>query len=85
MTHCLKTWPEYYKSVIDGSKPFEVRQNDRSFHVGDTLILQEYDPEKKQYTGQETEFSVTYILVGGAFGVEDGYVVMGLRQPERYV
>ena len=37
-THQLKTWPEYFASIIDGTKMFEVRKADRSFKVGDTLL-----------------------------------------------
>jgi len=79
MTHTLKTWPRYYKCVVDGSKPFEVRKYDRLFHLGDTLILQEYEPENSRYTGKESEFIVTYILHGGEFGIQDGYCVMGIK------
>ena len=42
MTHFLKTKPEYYQAVIDGSKPFEIRKNDRKFKTGDKVCLMEY-------------------------------------------
>lgn len=79
MTHELKTWPEYYDAVVSGQKTFEVRKSDREFSAGDTLFLQCYDPETAAYMGQQIEVKVTYILRGGAFGVQDGYVVMGIR------
>ncbi len=79
MIHELKTWPKYYLAIIDGNKNFEVRKADRDFKVGDTLLLQEYDPEKKEYTGEEVYARVTYILQGGNFGIEEGYVVMGIQ------
>ena len=46
MTHALKTWPVYFKAVKEGSKTFEVRKDDRKFHVGDKVLLQEYDLEE---------------------------------------
>lgn len=76
--HELKTWPLYFASVEDGSKPFEARKNDRNFRVGDVLALNEWEPDRQRYTGRVLLRRVTYILPGGAFGVEPGYVVMGL-------
>jgi hypothetical protein len=66
MEHELKTWPEYFQAVIDGTKTFEHRVNDRGFKNGDTLHLREYDPATKTYTGRECKRLVTYCLgVGG--------------------
>lgn len=45
MDHELKIWPQYYKRVSDGTKTFEVRNNDRDFQMGDSVTLREYDPE----------------------------------------
>lgn len=78
MIHKLKTWPDYYHDVISGKKLFEVRYNDRNFQVGDTLRLLEWSPADEDYTGEQMDFDVTYILEGGAFGIEDGYVVMSI-------
>ena len=35
MIHTVKCYPEYFKLLLDGSKPFEVRENDRIYEVGD--------------------------------------------------
>lgn len=85
MRHVLKTWPQYYEDVESGNKTFEVRKHDRDFKVGDTLLLQEFDPSKKasqQYSGKELEFTITYVLLGGNFGIQEGYVVMGIKPKE---
>lgn len=79
VTHELKTWPAYYGAVACGLKPFEVRKADRDFRVGDLLHLREWDPETQTYTGASLIRSVTYVLKGGQFGVEVGYVVLGLH------
>lgn len=84
MTHALKTWPEYFKKVESGEKLFEVRKDDRKFQVGDKLILQEYNPEQKQYTGKEWEGHITYLLSGGNFGIKKGYVVMAIKEKEQF-
>ena len=38
-THELKVLQPMFPALVDGSKTFEVRKNDRGFQVGDTLIL----------------------------------------------
>lgn len=77
--HELKTWPEFFNAVENGDKPFEVRRcDDRSFAVGDVLILREYDPGAETYTGRECAREVTYVLVGPPF-LPDGLAVMGLK------
>ena len=48
MEHSLKTWPHEHGAVKSGAKTFEVRSNtDRSFGVGDTLLLRRWDPEAR--------------------------------------
>jgi hypothetical protein len=37
MTHELKTLPQYFERVLDGSKTFETRKNDRGFQKDDTV------------------------------------------------
>lgn len=81
MTHALKTWPEFYKAIEDGSKTFEVRMYDRPFKVGDKLLLQEYDPNNKVYTGKESEFGITYILHSAKYGgLKKAYCVLGIKE-----
>lgn len=75
--HQLKTYPEYFKKVTDGSKKFEIRKNDRNYRVGDTLELCEYVPDHG-YTGRRIKVNVTYILHGGQFGIEEDVVVMSI-------
>lgn len=50
MIHKLKTLPQYYQPIIEKRKPFEIRNNDRNFQTGDSVILNEWDGEK--YTGR---------------------------------
>jgi hypothetical protein len=76
--HKLKTWPKYYYRVYIGQKNFELRKADRDFEIGDYVILQEFDPDKKEYTGRELQRCIGYILQGGQFGLEEGYVILDL-------
>ena len=77
-THELKTWPSYYNAIVNGVKHFEVRKADRPFKVGDTLLLREYNPNNEQYTGACVTREISYILQGGQFRIEAGYVGLGL-------
>lgn len=57
-----KIWKEYFDKVADGDKNFELRLADWEINVGDTLVLREWDQHKKEYTGRETERTVTYLI-----------------------
>jgi hypothetical protein len=79
--HELKTWPNYFEAILDGRKLFELRVNDRDFHVGDELFLCEYIPGKGEYTGRQIRKLVTYILpvTTIATGVTAEQVIMGIK------
>jgi ASC-1-like (ASCH) protein len=55
-----KIWPEYFEPVASGKKKFELRLNDFEVNEGDTLVLEEWDPKTKEYTGRKIEKKVTY-------------------------
>lgn len=76
--HDLKTWPAFFAAVKSGDKTFEVRRDDRHFQKGDMLRLLEFNPEDQLHTGNELEYRVSYVLRGGQFGIEPGFVVLGL-------
>lgn len=71
--HKLKTLSEYFVEQVLGNKRFEVRKNDRDFHVGDVLILEEY---QGGYSGVVLYVRVTYVLRDFE-GLKNGYVVLG--------
>lgn len=57
-----KIWPEYFEAVASGKKKYELRLNDFDVKEGDTLVLEEWNPETKEYTGRKIEKKVTYIV-----------------------
>jgi hypothetical protein len=80
-THELKTWPAYFDAVKRGEKTFEVRRDDRGFQKGDKLKLVRFDPKVSavlQPWSEPIEKTITYVLTGGQFGIEPGFVVLGL-------
>lgn len=70
--HDLKIQPEFFKAVVEGTKTFEIRRNDRNFLIGDVLVLKEYDGN---YTGKSQEVKITYMT---DYAQQDGYVVLGI-------
>ena len=97
--HELKIYPQYFRAVLDGSKTFEFRKDDRGFEVGDTLILKEFIPEtidhtagepvikESRYTGRTIKKKITYILKDGVPGcrLRDGLVILALGEEEKEV
>ena len=79
-THELKLWPPCFAAVNAGTKPFDVRENDRHFQVGDLLLLREFDPDTADYTGHTLTRWVSYVLAGGAFGVQSDWCVLGFSE-----
>ena len=85
MTHNLKTWPQFLNAIGRGDKLFEVRrEDDRKFAVGDELILREWLPDSDTPGRRWVSCRVTYCLRGWQWGIEDGYVVMGIRLPANH-
>jgi ASC-1-like (ASCH) protein len=56
-----KIWPEYFDAVSSGRKKCELRLNDFEISDGDTLVLEEWDPKTKEYTGRKIEKKVTSV------------------------
>lgn len=96
--HELKVWPQYFKAILDGTKTFEFRKDDRGFEVGDTLILKEFEPgvrdysvvpeivEESRYTGRAIKKTITYIFKDGIPGcrLRQGLVILALGEYIEY-
>lgn len=75
--HELKIYPKYFDAVLNGSKPFEIRRNDRYFQVGDNVILREWDNIK--YSGRTIFAEITYVFDDRFIGLTEGYVALGIK------
>jgi len=56
-----KTWPQYFQLILDGKKAYDMRLADFECEEGDVLVLREWDPETKEYSGRVLEKEVTYV------------------------
>jgi len=57
-----KTIPEYFEEILKGKKTFDSRLADWECKDGDILVLREWNPEEKKYTGRVLEKKVTFVL-----------------------
>lgn len=89
-THELKTDPDVFAAVADGTKTHEIRFNDRGFEVGDLLHLRETEFTGSQmhpgreglpliYTGREELRTVSHIQTG--YGLADGWCILSFGPP----
>ncbi len=48
-----KIWPEHFEKILNGEKNAEIRLADFNLKVGDRLVLREYDPDTRKYSGRK--------------------------------
>lgn len=83
MVHELKCDMGYYNHVVDGTKTFELRKNDRDYKVGDRLLLRETTP-LGSYTGEACLVEVTYVLPGYNGVLVPGHCILAVKLIERW-
>jgi len=77
-----KIWPEYFEQVKNNEKRFELRLADFDIKEGDILVLEEWNPEAKQYTGRKIERKVNFVL---KFNLDDFGQEKEIREKGLYV
>ena len=65
-----KCWPKYFEAVVSGKKKYDLRLCDFDIHEGDILVLEEWDPQTKHYTGRKAEKKISYI---GKFNLHNSF------------
>lgn len=61
MQHELKCWDRYFERILDGTKTFEIRRDDRGFKAGDVLWLREVTPGVAGFTGRSVRKRVVFV------------------------
>jgi len=56
-----KTWAKDFELIESGKKKFDLRLADFDVQEGDTLVLEEWNPEIKEYTGRTIEKKVDFV------------------------
>jgi hypothetical protein len=77
MMHVLKCHSWSFNDILLGLKDFDVRKDDRGYQIGDWLYQREYNDDTK-YTSRVLKCRVKYILKGGNYGLQEGYVILGI-------
>lgn len=57
-----KTWSDTFDKILSGEKTFDARLANFKCKPGDILVLEEYDPKLKKYTGRKIEKKITFVL-----------------------
>lgn len=56
-----KIWPDDFKLVNSGKKKFEWRVADFKIKTGDKMVLEEWNPKTKKYTGKKSIKKVSFV------------------------
>ncbi len=77
-THHVKAYPDNFQLMKSGEKPFDVRLDDRLYERGDTIVFNEWDSSKNEYTGDTLTRRVTCKQIWE--GLSPGYCALGLKE-----
>lgn len=82
-THELKILKFFADAIVVNNKTFEVRKNDRKFQIGDIITFNCIDESGMPLSHpiHEREYEIIHILNG--YGIEKGYVALGIREIEK--
>lgn len=74
--HDVKISSVFSEDSKNGTKPFELRKNDRNYKVGDLLKMRVY--KDGEWTGEIIRKEITYVLEGFE-GIKEGYCILGVK------
>jgi len=57
-----KCWHELFNAILSGKKNFDLRLDDFQVKEGDILVLEEFNPKTKKYTGRKIEKRVNFVM-----------------------
>lgn len=83
MTHIIKLQEPFCDPVFHGDKNFEVRFNDRGYQEGDYVKFIPVDIYGNHFPHavEDKLYKITYVL--WYEGVQEGYVVFGIKEVEQ--
>ncbi|MDP4144141.1 MAG: DUF3850 domain-containing protein [Bacillota bacterium] len=74
----IKAQDKEFKEIKDGIKQFEVLKNDINYQVGDTLIIEELNQQKKQ-TGAWIPMQIIYKMNDPNY-LKKGFIILGMKE-----
>lgn len=76
--HNLKVDLEIFQQMEKGIRQFDIRKSDRDFQIGDTLLLHEYDFNKKMFKSGWLPRRI--VCKSYDSHLKEGYVILGLQE-----
>lgn len=83
--HVLKIAIKYADEVLDGTKSFEIRKNDRDFKVGDEIMFEVVDNEGHR-VGEAVRHQLNHVIyridyvLDGFEGLAQTYVALAISR-----
>ncbi|MDD5484215.1 MAG: DUF3850 domain-containing protein [Kiritimatiellae bacterium] len=76
MQHDITVSQFFFSLIRSGKLRFLPHRTHPGLRESDRLCLQEYDQIERRYTGREAFCHVDYILFGGQYGIEPGWMML---------
>lgn len=81
MTYEIKIENSFIEPILNGSKTFEIRKNDRRYQKGDHIVFIPFDERgvlDNTHPIKSHIYEITYVLSG--WGIKKDYVVFSFRE-----
>ena len=83
--HYLKIREEYYQAINDRRKRFELRNNDRDFHIGDLIVFTRLFSNKEQALDKRKDpvifYQIDYVLKNvPQYGLDKDYCILTISK-----
>jgi hypothetical protein len=85
MVHFVKSWPQFFIPIQEGTRHHELRLNDRDYQVGDYMMLMEWSPTLEEYTGRNQYVKITSITsrevpcAASGKGLDDDHCILSIE------
>lgn len=81
-----KIFQQFADAILDGSKTFEIRQNDEGYQKGDIIkfnVVDDWKITQHLHGLNDKLYEITYVLSG--WGLQEGFVALGIKPCEEVV
>lgn len=81
MVHTYVSNLSEFIAVTNGIKTADIKKEEKPYSPGDTIVFQEYDDEKKVFTGNELSAAVTNVTRSTRTnGLKNGFVMIEIKK-----
>lgn len=77
MKHIIKINPYAHGAVLNGTKTFEIRNNDRGYQKGDQVTMKCWDNNCYDTSKHDIHAIISYV---STYNQKDGWCVFGLKE-----